>query len=72
MRESIIQDTLDNILFTKAKEDDLLPLTLSRNPDLIGLLVNFIHQKVDSHAHDKKENLRVSLMKYSYYNTYWI
>ena len=66
VRESIIQDTLDNILFTKTKEDDLLPLTLSRNPYLISLLVDFIHQKVDSHAHDKKENLRVSLMKYSY------
>ena len=64
MRESIIQDTLDNILFTKTKEDDLLPLILCRNPDLISLLVNFIHQRVDSHAHDKKENLRVSLMKY--------
>ena len=66
MRESIIQDTLDNILFTKAREDDLLPLTLCRNPDLISLLVNFIHQKVDSHAYDKKKNLRVSLMRYSY------
>ena len=68
MRESITQDTLDNILFTKAKEDDLLPLTLSRNPYLISILVNLIYQKVDSHAHDKnkKENLSVSLMKYSY------
>ena len=62
MRESIIQDTLDNILFTKVKEDDLLPLTLCRNPELISLVVNFIHQKVDSHVHDKKDNLRVSLM----------
>ena len=59
MRESIIQDTLDNILFTKIKEDDILPITLCRNPDLISFVVNFIHQKVESHAHDKKEN-RVS------------
>ena len=68
MGDSTVQDTLDNILFTKVKEGDLLvlPLTLCRNPELISQVVNFIHQSVDSHTHDKKENLRVSLMRYSF------
>ena len=59
MREFIIQDTLDNILFTKMKEDDILPLTLCTNPDLISIFVSLIHQTIESRAHDKKEN-RVS------------
>ena len=60
MRESLINEVLDNILFTKEKEDDLVPLILCRHPQIIPLIVSFIHQRVDSHVHEKKENLRVS------------
>ena len=62
IRESICYESLDDILFVKEKEDDVLPLTLYRRPELINLTILYIHQKVDSYPPNKKTKMRVRLV----------
>ena len=59
-KESLTNDILDSYLFTKEREDDLVPLILCRHPQNINLIINFIYQRVDSHDRAKKDSLRVS------------
>ncbi|KAI6653840.1 hypothetical protein LOD99_3342 [Oopsacas minuta] len=63
MRESIIHDTFENLLFTKDREEDILPLILCKHSEVITLIIHFIHQRMDSHVHEKKEVLRNTLNK---------
>ena len=60
IRESIIHDILDNLLFIKEQEDDLLPLILCRHPQNITMVIDFIYQRMDAHVHEKKDTFKVS------------
>ena len=60
MQKSIIHDILDNLLFIKEQEDDLLPLILCRHPQTITMVIDFIYQIMDTHVHEKKDTFKVS------------
>ena len=62
IRESIINDVLNNLLFNKQEEDDLLPLILCRHPQTITMFVDFIYQIVDSRVNQKKDIIKVSTL----------
>ena len=59
IRESICYESLDDILFVKEKEGEVLPLTLYQRPELINLIILYIHRKVDSYPPNKKTNMKV-------------